>query len=380
MFYWRKINLRKFVLVPLLLLSVWLLASCTNDVTPPNGKKIDENSMQVVTFETSPFLRVHYIEAGQADASLLQLVDEEETINILIDTGDWNANDVVTYLQKEKISEIDLITVTHPHADHLGQLDKIINTFTVGEVWMNGDTTNSQVFLNALEAIETNEVDYYEPRAGETFDIGPLQIDVVHPTDLSLNTNSNSIVMRIQYGDIAFLFTGDAERAAEDKMLASGANLNAHILHLGHHGSKTSTSVPFLEAVNPEVAIYSAGMNNAYGLPDMEVIGRVNAHHSIVYGTDKYGTILVETDGHKYHIMTEKQGTLPPPVLADTCVNINTASTEDLQQIIHIGEKTAAELVRLRPFQTLNDLLTLNGIGEKRLEDIKDQNLACIGG
>lgn len=78
--------------------------------------------------------------------------------------------------------------------------------------------------------------------------------------------------------------------------------------------------------------------------------------------------------------MTEKQGTLPPPVLADTCVNINTASTEDLQQIIHIGEKTAAELVRLRPFQTLNDLLTLNGIGEKRLEDIKDQNLACIGG
>ncbi|AOV07079.1 MBL fold metallo-hydrolase [Sporosarcina ureilytica] len=373
--------MRRFLFFPLLLLSAWLLASCTHDVTPSTVEKIDENNRQEAFFEeTSPSLRVHYINVGQADATLLQLVDEEEAFNILIDTGDWNANDVVNYLQKEKISEIDLITITHPHADHIGQLDKIINTFNVGEVWMNGDTMNSQVFLNALEAIEKNGVDYYEPRAGETFDIGALQIDVVHPMDLSLNTNSNSIVIRIQYGDIAFLFTGDAERAAEDKMLASGANLNAHILHLGHHGSKTSTSVPFLEAVNPEVAIYSAGMNNAYGLPDMEVIERVNAHHTIVYGTDQYGTILVETDGHKYHIMTEKQGTLPPPVLGDTCININTASTEDLQQIIHIGEKTAAELVRLRPYQTLNDLLTISGIGEKRLEDIKDQNLACIGG
>lgn len=364
-----------------MMLATLLLASCTANITPSTGEQSNDNNMQEVSFaETSPTLRVHYIDVGQADATLLQLIDGEEAFNILIDTGNWQADDLVSYLQKEKISELDLITITHPHADHIGQLDKIINTFTVGEVWMNGDTTNSQVFLNALEAIENNEIDYYEPRAGETFDIGALQIDVIHPADLSQNTNSNSIVLHVQYGDIAFFFAGDAEVAAEEKMLTSGAHLKAHILHLGHHGSKTSSSAPFLEAINPEVAIYTAGVDNSYGHPHTEVIERVKAHDAIIYGTDTHGTILVETDGRKYRIMTEKQGTLPPPIQSEACVNINTASTEELQQIIHIGETLAGELVQLRPLQSLNELLNLNGIGEKRLEDILDQKLACIGG
>lgn len=358
-----------------------LLVGCANDdindksKQPTSGKSIESDS----------FLRVHFIYAGQADATLLQLKEDDEFINILIDTGDWKRDDVLTYLQNEEINDIDLIAVTHPHADHIGQLDIILDSINVGEVWMNGDTNNSQSFANALEAIEKSEVDYYEPTAGESFEIGSLTIDVIHPTDSftesnnNSRVNNNSIVMRVQYKNTSFLFTGDAEREAEKEMLASNYQLNADILHVGHHGSKTSSSEEFLEAVNAEIAIYSAGIDNSYGLPSTETIERLNALHHLVYGTDKYGTIILETDGKDYHISTEEEGKLPPPVEGEGCVDINTASTENLQKIIHIGEKSAEELIKLRPFESLNELMEINGVGEKRLGDIKEQKLACIG-
>lgn len=359
-----------------------LITGCVNDNT--NDKPTKTTSGESI--EVDSFLRIHFIYAGQADATLLQLKENDELINILIDAGDWKRNDVLTYLQNEEIDDIDLIAITHPHADHIGQLDIILESLNVGEVWMNGDTNNSQSFANALEAIEKSGVDYYEPTAGESFEIGSLTIDVIHPTDSFTESNNNStinnnsIVMRVQYKDTSFLFTGDAEREAEREMLASDVQLNADILHVGHHGSKTSSSEEFLDAVNAEIAIYSAGIDNSYGLPSPETIERLNQRHRLVYGTDKYGTIILNTDGKSYHISTEEEGILPSPVEGNECVNINTASKEDLQKIIHIGENSAEELIKLRPYESLNELIEINGIGEKRLEDIKEQKLACVGG
>ncbi len=359
-----------------------LITGCVNDNT--NDKPTKTTSGESI--EADSFLRIHFIYAGQADATLLQLKENDELINILIDAGDWKRNDVLTYLQNEEIDDIDLIAITHPHADHIGQLDIILESLNVGEVWMNGDTNNSQSFANALEAIEKSGVDYYEPTAGESFEIGSLTIDVIHPTDSFTESNNNStinnnsIVMRVQYKDTSFLFTGDAEREAEREMLASDVQLNADILHVGHHGSKTSSSEEFLDAVNAEIAIYSAGIDNSYGLPSPETIERLNQRHRLVYGTDKYGTIILNTDGKSYHISTEEEGILPSPVEGNECVNINTASKEDLQKIIHIGENSAEELIKLRPYESLNELIEINGIGEKRLEDIKEQKLACVGG
>ncbi len=374
--------MKKIKFFPFLFAILLILAGCAdegmveNSMQPTNGKKIEANS----------FLRIHFIYAGQADATLLQLKENDELITMLIDTGDWKRKDVVSYLQNEKISDIDLVAITHPHADHIGQLDMILDSFHVDEVWMNGDTNNAQAFANALEAIEVHDVGYYEPRAGESFEIGGLTIDVIHPTDNFSKTNknsainNNSIVMRIQYGDVSFLFTGDAELEAEKEMLASSLELNADILHVGHHGSKTSSSEEFLEAVNAEIAVYSAGIDNSYGLPDQEVIDRLNDHHSLVYGTDQYGTITLETNGKKVHISTEEEGIVPPPVEGEGCVDVNTAPAEELQKIIHIGEKSAEELIKLRPYKSLNELNIINGIGAKRLKDIKKQKLACIGG
>lgn len=345
-------------------------------------------------------LKVHYIDVGQAAATLIEYSEGEEAFAILIDAGDWNSTEVVSYLQAHKITAIDVVAVTHPHADHIGQLDKIIHTFDVSEVWMNGETTNSQAFSNALAAIEDNNVDYYEPEVGDVFDIGPLEVAVLHPKSLSGDTNNNSIAIRLQYGEVSFLFTGDGEEEAESEMLSSGANLKATILQMGHHGSKTSTTDSFLKAVQPDVAIYSASDDNQYGHPHIEAINRVEKSAALVYGTDIHGTVIVETDGKTFSVHTNNQGTIKhtplevetevvptpepekeiQPVSSDTCVNINSASEVEVQRIIHIGPARSQDLIQLRPYQSVDDLSKIKGIGSARIADILTQGIACTGG
>lgn len=413
--------LKKLTCYCSLLIVVFIFAGCTTGPDTPSSKiEIDsvsadeekeekvekdelENEEEVVEQQESslPKMVVHYIDVGQADATLLEFTDEEDSYTILIDTGNWNSSEVVSYLQSENISEIDIIAITHPHADHIGQLDKVIEAFDVSEVWMNGESTNSQVFARALEAIEANGVDYYEPEVGEVFDIGPLEIAVLHPNSPNGSTNNNSIAMRLQYGEISFLFTGDGEEQAENEMLNRKANLKSNILHAGHHGSKTSTTESFLRAVDPEIAIYSAGVGNQYGHPNPEFINRINSNETELYGTDIHGTILVETDGLTYTVQLNKQGTIPStsaappeeevieeieiveestPVSSESCVNINEATIEDIQRILHIGPERATLLIDGRPYSSVEDLDSINGIGPARIKDIIAQGIACIGG
>ena len=383
-----------------LFIALLVISGCSNELIQPvsniNDEEIDADEISQEK-NISRKMRVHYIDVGQADATLLQFSEEDEDFTILIDTGDWNATDVVTYLRTENIRDIDIIAITHPHADHIGQLDKIIEAFDVHEVWMNGQSSESDVFLRALAAIEVNGVDYYEPEVGEVFDVGPLEVEILHPKNLSGSTNDNSLAMRMTYGKVSFLFTGDGEEPAEHDMLTSGANLKADILHIGHHGSNTSTTEAFLSAVNPEIAIYSAGAENQYEHPHSEVVNRLNSHKVLLYGTNIHGTIRVETDGVTYSVQTNKDGTIPRrssdssekkkeivedsiPETNSSCININEASEADLQQIIHIGPERAPLLIQGRPYDSIDDLKRINGIGPARINDIKEQNIACIGG
>ena len=142
---------------------------------------INENELER-TNDPLDELKVHYIDVGQADATLFQFTYDDKPFTILYDAGDWNKNDVVHYLTTQDITFIDLIIISHPHADHTGQLAEIINTFGAGEVWLSGNTSTSQTFQQGLEAVLASDADYYEPRAGDEFDIGPLKIDVLHPS------------------------------------------------------------------------------------------------------------------------------------------------------------------------------------------------------
>lgn len=317
-------------------------------------------------------LRVHYIDVGQGDATLFEFDGHA----ILIDAGHWKSTEAVDYLKKIGITEIDIAVGTHPDADHIGQLAQVIGEFIVDEVWMSGNASTSNTYVNVMQSIDASGTDYYEPRAGEIFDVGKMEIEILYPEQITGAANEESISMKLTYGDVRFVFTGDAGVKEEQWMIDSGADLQAEILHFGHHGSNTSTGKDFLEAVSPETAIYSAGEDNSYGHPHAEVLAAAENAGAEVYGTDVNGTILIESDGNSYRVVTERTGVAVEG--ENRCININIASSAELQQITGVGEAYAAEIMRLRPFDTIDELTDIKGIGQGTVTAIKEQGLACI--
>jgi beta-lactamase superfamily II metal-dependent hydrolase len=311
---------------------------------------------------------------------------------------------VINYLDAQDISFIDLVVISHPHADHIGQLAGIMESYDVGEVWTNGAESSSRTFQQAMEAILASDADYAEPSAGDTMEIGPLQIEVLHPGSLSGDLNKDSLSLRMVYGDISFVFTGDAYQADELEMIKRTDQLKSTFLQIGHHGSKTSSDPQFIRAVDPDAAIYSAGADNSYGHPHPEVISLMQNEGITVYGTDVHGTILISTDGKEYDVTTKEDGTISPestgsatgnnhnqekekdnaetekPDTAGDCIDINQAPEEKLQEIIHIGPVRAQDVIAQRPYDRVDDLTKVDGIGPARITDIKEEGLACTGG
>lgn len=331
-------------------------------------------------------LEVHFIDVGQGDATLLR---HGETV-ILVDAGRHDRDDVMPYLRSVGVDHIDLLIATHPHADHIGQMPRVLKELPVREVWMTGHVHTSRVFERAVDAIVESGAGYHEPRAGERVDLGGLRLEVLHPRELTGDFNEDSIVMRVQFGQVAFLLTGDAGAAAEGAMLRSDAVLTAHVLHVGHHGSRTSTTASFLDAVSPEVAVYSAGAGNSYGHPHPEVVERLRRRGVAVYGTDTHGTVIVTADGTRYRVAWLGGGSVPAGSLSDRresggagCapgqIDINAAPEDELVRIVHIGPSRARQIVSLRPFRSVADLERVQGIGPGRLKDIEEEGLACVG-
>ena len=250
-------------------------------------------------------LEVVFLDVGQGDAALLRHAE----VTVLIDTGRHQANDVVPALTARGVDHLDLLVVTHPHADHIGQFDRVMAAVDVDEVWWSGAVATSQTFARAVAALEDADAAYEEPRAGDTTTIGPLTFEVVGPpVGANLrDLNNSSLAMRITYGDVRLLFTGDAEAPAESIMVSHHATtLDAEVLNLGHHGSSTSTTPAFLAAVDPDVAVYSAGAGNSYGHPHAEVLDRLDAAGVATYGTDVHGAVMVTTDGSDWTVTTER--------------------------------------------------------------------------
>ncbi|SES05103.1 MBL fold metallo-hydrolase [Salisediminibacterium halotolerans] len=358
--------------------------------------------------ETDSGLDVHFIDVDQADATLFEVTaPENDTYRLLFDTGDWNQTYALDYLEAQGITELDAMITSHPHADHIGGVDQIMDAgITVHELWMSGEETDTDTFERALDAAETHDVDLIEPRTGDEFTFGPLELEVVNPDRLTGDLHESSLAVRFDYGDVSLLFTGDAEDTAEARMAEKGEAVDADILQLGHHGSATSTTAPFLDAVDPSTAIYSAGEGNTYGHPHAEVIDRVKEAGIDLYGTDAHGTVRVESDGEDYTVETEHEGEVAPgddggsaanddgaasesengaslsegdhdPAAGD-CIDINSAPADELEEIHQIGEARAQELKDLRPFDSLSGLDAIDGIGDARVEEIEEEGLACV--
>ncbi|HHY15391.1 MAG TPA: MBL fold metallo-hydrolase [Firmicutes bacterium] len=249
-------------------------------------------------------MRVHFLDVGQAESILLQ-TDE---YTLLIDAGDRDRNDVVPQLKAMGVEKLDLLILTHPHADHMGQAVAVLESFEVAEVWFSGSEHNTILYERLLDAILASPAAYNEPRRGQVYPLGDLTLHVLNPLQVrtggKADLHDECLVIRAVYKDVAFLFTGDVERKTENKLLHSGLALQAHILNLGHHGSRTSSSLAFLETVAPQAAIYSAGRRNVYGHPHQEVLDRLKILGIPAFGTRRHGTITVITDGTDFEIIS----------------------------------------------------------------------------
>jgi len=200
-----------------------------------------ESTLAVNDIEES--LIVHFIDVGQGDAILIQ---SEDSKNMLIDGGNrynWVADRLTSYLNKQEVDTVHAMVGTHPHADHIGGLSAVIEAFEVKKMYDSGRVHTTQTYENYLELIDKEDIPFDTSRRGDEIELGDLTFEVLHPQEgvEDYSVNDASIVLRLEYDNVSFLFTGDAEYEAEMEVLDSGKNLEANILKVGHHGSSTST-------------------------------------------------------------------------------------------------------------------------------------------
>ncbi|AGB41073.1 putative hydrolase (metallo-beta-lactamase superfamily) [Halobacteroides halobius DSM 5150] len=242
-------------------------------------------------------LRIHFIDVGQGNATLIQLPNQEV---MLIDAGKNNQGPkVVNYIEKQGIEKIDYLIGTHPHADHIGGLDRVIYNCKVGQIYLPQVTHTTETYLDLLQAIKSKRKQIIATQVGlKLIASSNLQARIVGPVNNNYQDLNNwSVITKIKYKQNSFLFTGDTEAKIEADLIDTNINLQADLLQVPHHGSNSSTTISFLKSVNPKYAVISAGDNNRYGHPATEVVARLKQRGINIYRTDKQGTIIAISDG-----------------------------------------------------------------------------------
>lgn len=239
-------------------------------------------------------LYVHYIDVGQGDSELICCGGEY----MLIDAGEPSASDtVVDYLNDHGIEKLEYVVCSHGHADHCGGLDAVVEYFDVGTVFTSpypGDTSSYEILSDAVSA---KGLAMTVPELGESYSLGEARFEFIGPLEEYDNLNDDSLVMRLEYGDTSFLFTGDMTSKAERDLLEDGANVKCDVLKVGHHGSSGSSSYRFLYEAEPKIAVISCEAGNSYGHPHEEALSRLNDCGAEVCRTDLEGSIIIFSNG-----------------------------------------------------------------------------------
>ncbi|MFJ7738595.1 MBL fold metallo-hydrolase [Lysinibacillus sp. NPDC097287] len=248
-------------------------------------------------------MRVHFIDVGQGDSIFIESPNGQ---TMLIDGGVKGAGpEIVAYLKELGVQKLDAVVATHPDADHIGGLIAVLNSIEIEEFYDSGKVHTSQTFEEMLTLIDTKNISYNIPKTGDTLAFDEeVSVKVLSADETASDNNDASIVLKVTYGDVSFLLTGDAGEALEKEMLQK--DVKSTVLKAGHHGSNTSSSQSFIQAVHPEVTVLSYGEDNKYGHPHKEVVDRLQEIDSKIYATAEAGTVIVSTDGVNYDVSAKE--------------------------------------------------------------------------
>ena len=240
-------------------------------------------------------LHIYFLDVGQGDAAII-LCDGEA---MMIDGGDSkHSSFIYSFLRNTlNLDEIEIMIASHPHADHVGGLAAALNACPVGVIYTPFIDYDTKTWQSVLKYADAQGTPILIPVPSEELVLGSASVEIIGPIWYSNTTNNLSLIVKVSYGEISFLFTGDAEWDEEHDLVEAGVDLAADVLKVAHHGSGTSNSYVFLREVNPAFAVISVGKQNEYGHPSPEVIQRLEDSGAAIYRTDIHGTIECFSDG-----------------------------------------------------------------------------------
>lgn len=259
-------------------------------------------------------LKVYFLDVGQGD-SIVIIASTGEVV--MIDSGP-DENLILGKLRELKVSHIDLLIATHPHADHISGMDRIIEKYKPRAFLDIGIPHTTRAYEKLILAVKKSSVKYYQATERK-INLSPMRFNVLPPADPFIENsrlNNNSAVIRLDYGEVSFLFTGDIENEREIQLLRKARDqLKVDILKVPHHGSLKGNSDDFIQAVSPKIAIISCGKDNQYGYPHLETINTLENAGVKIYRTDINGTVLIQTDGKTFEVIPEFGTTVSELVL-----------------------------------------------------------------
>ena len=301
---------KKVTLLSILLMAMMVFSSCANvsapsDVSPSsvsNGinATTEEKTNESTKIPNGSKFAVHFIDVGQGDAALV-LCDD---MSMLIDGGKSTVSDTIyTYLNKQGITYLDYIVCSHADEDHVGGLSGALSAVSVGTVYAPETEADTKAYQNFKRKTQEQGLEIQHLEHGSSFPFGSSTVQALGPIhENTSERNNTSIVLKIRYGDTAFLFTGDAEFDEEHDILEQGYDLSADVLKVSHHGSAGATSYRFLREVLPQYAVISVGKNNTYGHPTEKVLSLLRDAETKVFRTDLQGDIIATSDGRNVTI------------------------------------------------------------------------------
>lgn len=285
----------------------------------------DEPKTMVAPVPAHTGMAVHYLDVGQADCALIECDGEA----MLIDGGNVeDGRKIVAYLDQQGIDTLTAVVCSHAHEDHVGGLSAVLAKYKVESVYAPVKSYDSDVYRDFARYAKREGCGITIPHPGDTFIVGSALVTVLGPVKDYEETNNTSLVLKVEYNESAFLFTGDMEVLAENDMLNAGMDVTADVLKVGHHGSETSTGYRFVYEVQPDYGVISVGRDNTYGHPDVPPLARLRDAGVVLFRTDVLGTVIARTNGRNITFTWENQAAQPEDV-----------EPGDTVSMIYIGNK-----------------------------------------